>query len=213
MFNKLTLIIDASGENVKIALSQNGVLLAEITTTAPALETVSQAMSDACKDFSKIENYVICTGPGSMLGERFASAFVSTLAKLHNAKIFEWDSMKVSAFTIASMPESPEKFTLLAPSRKGYVNILNFTNGKIVEQKEIEISTLEESAEEKKYALRQRKNPPLELSKFEEFQPTPTQIFQTLKNNPELLSECELPPDAKSLTQREYVKWKAQAHI
>ena len=151
MFSKPTIIIDASGENVKIALAENNLLAKEITTTAPALETVSQAMCDICSDFSKIENYAICTGPGSMLGERFASAFVSTLAKLHNAKIFEWDSMKVATFAMANTPTTPNKFLLFTPSRKGFANIVNFADGKILEQKEIEISTIDESSEEKKY--------------------------------------------------------------
>ena len=85
MFSKPTIIIDASGDNVKLALVENNRLVNELTTTAPALETVSQAMSEVCSDFSKIENYVICTGPGSMLGERFASVFASTLAKLYES--------------------------------------------------------------------------------------------------------------------------------
>lgn len=213
MFSKPTIIIDASGENVKIALAENNLLAKEITTAAPALETVSQAMYDICSDFSKIENYAICTGPGSMLGERFASAFVSTLAKLHNAKIFEWDSMKVATFAIANTPTTPDKFSLFTPSRKGFANIVNFADGKILEQKEIEISTIDESSEEKKYILKQRKVLPKELSEFEEVQISPSQIFETLKAHCDLLSPCDMPPDAKSLTQREYVKWKAQAHI
>ena len=39
------------------------------------------------------------------------------------------------------------------------------------------------------------------------------EIFETLKKYPELLNHCDFPPDAKSLSKREYVKWKAQAHI
>ena len=213
MFSKPTLIIDASGDNVKLAFVENNQLAKELTTTAPALETVSQAMSEICSDFSKIENYAICTGPGSMLGERFASVFASTLAKLYNAKIFEWDSMKVASFAIASIPATPDKFSLFTPSRKGFANIVNFANGDIIEQKEIEISEIDNSAEDKKYILKQRKILPKELSEFEEVQPSPAQIFETLQQHCELLSSCDMPPDAKSLTKREYVKWKAQAHI
>ena len=213
MFKKPTLIIDASGENVKIAFSQNGTLSAKITTDSPALESVSQAINDLCKDFSEIENYAICTGPGSMLGERFASVFASTLAKLHNAKIFEWDIMQATAFVIADSLAVSEKFALFTPSRKGFANILIFADSKIIEEKEIEISAINDFAQYKKFTLRQRKNQPVELSQFEEIQPTPVQIFQALKNHATLLSECDLPPDAKSLTKREYAKWKAQAHI
>ncbi len=210
MFTKPTIIADASSESVKIALTKNNEIVCELTTDAPALESFSQAMNDICKDFSEIGNYAICTGPGSMLGERFASVFISTLARINNAKIFEWDAMKVAAYSIFDSKKI-ENFLLLAPSRKDWVNILKMSNGKIEFEREIEISNIPE--DDLKILLHQRKNPPAGLSDIAEFSPTPTTIFNTLKLHPELLGECDLPPDAKSLTKREYVKWKAQAHI
>ena len=120
--------------------------------------------------------------------------------------------LEVPQFIADSLAVS-EKFALFTPSRKGFANILIFAENKIIEEKEIEMSAINDFAECKKFTLRQRKNQPVELSQFEEIQPTPTQIFQALKNHNTLLSECDLPPDAKSLTKREYAKWKAQAHI
>ncbi len=210
MLNQTTIIADASGDCVKIVLSKNGSIANQISTDAPALETFASAMNKICDDFSNIENYAVCTGPGSMLGERFSSVYICTLAKLFNAKIFEWDSMKVAAFAL-SISKNIDTFTLVAPSRKGWVNVLKFSNGEIESELETEIATLSEI--ENVFLLKQRKNLPTQFELFEEFSPSAEMIFEALKRRPELLSECELPPDAKSLTKREYVKWKAQAHI
>ncbi len=211
MLNKTTIIADASGDSVKIVLAKNGSIVNQISTDAPALETFAQAMNDICADLSEVKNYALCTGPGSMLGERFSSVYISTLAKLFNAKIFEWDAMKVASHALA-ISKNLDTFTLVAPSRKGWVNILKFENGKIESETEAEISPIDKN--ENLFLLKQRKNLPSQFfESAEEFSTTAEMIFEAIKRHPELLSPCDLPPDAKSLTQREYVKWKAQAHI
>ncbi len=211
MFEKTTLIIDGSGECVKLALAVGGGLAFESKSDAQSIESVAAEVAKLPAELSEIGAYAVCTGPGSMLGTRFASAYVSTLAKLFGADIFEWDAMQTAAFALADagMPE----FSLLAPSRKGYANLLNFAGGAIESESETEIPLLPPLLKQKVYNLYQRKNAADEIAQFEKIDIEPKLIFGTLKKHPELLSKCDIPPDAKPLTRREYVKWKAQAHI
>lgn len=80
--------------------------------------------------FSGIDAYVICTGPGSVLGTRVASAAVSTLAKMHKAPVFEFDAMKIAAYAVFCRGGNSD-FSILAPSRKGFANLLNFRTRKL----------------------------------------------------------------------------------
>lgn len=211
MFEKTTLIIDGSGERVKLALASGGESAFESQSEAQSIESVAAEIAKLPAELSEIGAYAICTGPGSMLGTRFASAYVSTLAKLFGADIFGWDAMRVAAFAIADAG-TPE-FSLLAPSRKGFANLLNFSGGAVESESETEIPLLPPLLKQKVYHLYQRKNAADEIAQFEKIDIEPKRIFGTLKRHPQLLSKCDIPPDAKSLTKREYVKWKAQAHI
>lgn len=212
MFENPTLIIDGGGENVKIAEIENGELARESVSGAQAIESVANSMRQFADNFGKIKAYAVCSGPGSMLGTRFASVYASTLAKLNDAEIFEWDIMQTAAFWLFDKFGDCE-FSLAAPSRKGCVNLLNFKDGKIESQNEYDISLLDTLRKNKTYQLHQRQKVADEIAQFEKIDLTPKQIFETLKKYPELLNHCDFPPDAKSLSKREYVKWKAQAHI
>ena len=48
---------------------------------------------------------------------------------------------------------------------------------------------------------------------IEEIEISLSETYEILKRYPNLATICGFPPDAKSLTKREYVKWKAQAPI
>lgn len=208
MFEETTLIIDACGERVKMSLAKNGEQIFETVSDRQAIESAAQCALALPLELREIRAYAICTGPGSMLGTRFASAFASTIAKLSDAEIFEWDAMLAAAHAIADGGEAAE-FSLVAPSRRGFANIVNFANGGVELEAEVELERLEGIAKQKKFLLRQRKSD----FDFEEFDPSPRQLFETLKKHPELAKKCELPPDAKPLSKREYVKWRGQAHI
>ncbi|MBQ6535003.1 MAG: hypothetical protein IJI37_07505 [Opitutales bacterium] len=213
MFAEKTMIIDASGRRVKAALAENGKLAGAAQAREAALESLSDAACSLCEDFSKVRAYAVCTGPGSMLGERCASAFASTLARLFGAEIFEWDCMKAAAFFISDKDGAPESFAIAAPSRKGFANVLEMRGGKILREEEVEISALENIPEKtKKYLLAQRDIIPAGFENFEKIEMSAEDIFGTLNRHARLLSKCGEPPDAKALSKREFVKWKAQAH-
>ncbi len=209
-FSKI-IVIDPTGETLKIALFENGIARAFATTRGQTMETLFQNLSEVAGDeINEIEAFLVCTGTGSILGTRTATVAISTIAKFSGAKIFEWNCMQVAARAIADKGE--DKFSLFTPSRKGFANLLNFDKEEKF-LKEITIDKISEIAFDKKISLFQRTNTPAPIAEFERFDLDEQTAFETLKRHPELLSECLETPDAKSLTKREYVKWKAQAHI
>lgn len=89
-----------------------------------------------------MEAFLLCEGPGSMLGTRSASAFIASVAALTKAKIYTWDAMRAAAFAFAGANPGIAEFSIIAPSRKGFANLLNFSNGEIEFEREVEIAEL-----------------------------------------------------------------------
>lgn len=211
MFGSTAIIIDGSGDNVKVAAVRNGGLLCALESGSQSIESLASCVESLPCGFGEVKAYAVCTGPGSMLGIRFSSAYVSTFASLSGAEIYEWDAMLVAArFITGSVCDS---FSLVAPSRKGCVNLLNYGNGGLELKSEIVVDALAPHLKAKRFHLFQRKGFPVEIDGFKKIFMTPQSIFETLKENPDLLLRCDFPPDAKPLSKREYVKWKDQAHI
>ena len=210
---KNIMLADATGENVKVAAAKGGEFTGEIQTGAQAMESFPEAAAQICPDLAAVEAFLLCEGPGSMLGTRSASAFIASVAALTKAKIYTLDSMRAAAFAFAGANPGIAEFSIIAPSRKGFANLLNFSNGEIEFEREVEIAELGVLAHSGKRLLRQRKNVDAALAGMETVEFSLKEIFETAKARPELLEPRETPPDAKSLSKREYVKWKAQARI
>jgi len=210
--SKNIILADATALRVKTALAQSGKIRGQYLASGQSMESINEALDKICPDFSKIDAYVICTGPGSVLGTRVASAAIATIAILNGSLIYEYDALNAAAFVVADKSSIAE-FSILAPSRKGFVNLLNFENGKNIFENEIEITKINEFAKSQKYLLNQREKIDNNLADIERIDIALEQTFEILKRRPELAAICDLPPDAKSLTKREYVKWKAQVHI
>ena len=202
------LIADATSEELKMALVENG-RIAKTINAGRAMEHFFEALGECTGgDFSGISAFVLCTGTGSVLGTRTASVSLSTIAQFTGAQIFQFNCMEVGALYLSEKIDG--KFTLLTQSRKGYANILNY-DGEIKLLKEITVDQIDSTAFPRRLVLRQRAK--ADLAKFETFELDALQMAQTLLKNPKLAAQCSQPPDAKPLTEREYVKWKAQAHI
>ena len=210
-FSKI-IIVDATSAELKVALCIDSKLSAVSQTKAQAMEGFFQALHDVCKqcNLSEIEAFALCTGTGSILGTRTASVGIATITKFTNAKIFEYNCMEVATFALADSGEN--NFSLFTPSRKGFANILNF-NGAITLLKEIQISDIDNFAFDKKILLWQRDKVNDALAQFQTYKLDEQHTLDTLMQHPHLAHLCSDTPDAKSLTEREYVKWKAQVHI
>ena len=206
------ILVDATGETLKTALFQESKIVATPDTCGQPMESFFQNIAEICQNISisEIGEFFLCTGTGSILGTRTASVATSTIANFSNAKIFEWNCMQTAAYAIADKGEN--KFSILTPSRKGFANLLNF-DYTITFFEEIPIEQVQDNALARKISLFQRSKVPLIFSEFEQFNLDAQTAFETLKKHPDLLSACTEAPEAKSLTKREYVKWKAQAHI
>ena len=210
-FDKIALI-DASGEPLKAGLFARGMPPKIASVGERALEGLFDAIGQLCpspRHLREVEAFAICAGPGSVLGVRAASAAVSTISKFTRAKIFAWDCMEVAAAAIAM---ERGEFTLLAPSRKGFANMLNY-RGKVEEYREIAIEEIGAAALPLKILLRQRALPAPPFDGFDAFDLGIQTAFETIMKNPALAAHAAQTPDAKTLTKREYAKWKAQAHI
>ncbi len=210
--SKNLILADATALRVRTALTENGIFKKEFISDSPSLESFVESLSEVCADFSAIDSYAICTGPGSVLGTRVASAAIATLAKINGASIFEFDALKIAAFAMLSRGENGD-FSVLAPSRKGFANLINFSSGVIEDEREIEDEKLAQLCKPRKFLLNQKKSVSQNLSEIEKIEISLAETYEILKRRPSLAVLCDLPPDAKSLTKREYVKWKVQAPI
>lgn len=215
------LVADASGKSVKLAMLQDGSFADGLTEASQAVESFVDALGKLCgNSFDDITAYALCVGPGSMLSTRSASAAVASIAALTNAKLYAWDTMRVAAFAIIygfwkGSIDSTTDFCVLAPSRKGFVNVLHIIDSKEYSYTEMPIEDFEKMGIAKNCCvlLDQRAVVDARLDCYVRLDLTPEEIAQTLIANPELLEESTTPPEPKSLVKREYVKWKAQVLI
>ena len=176
-----------------------------------AMEDFFEALAEcAGGGLANIGAFVLCTGTGSVLGTRTASVGFAVAAKFTGAKMFQFNCMEVAAHALSEKVGGA--FSLFTQSRKGYANILNFDGG-VKLLREIPAGEISALALRKRFTLRQRQKTDAALSDFEMFEMPAAEIAQTLLKYPELARECSDTPDAAPLTEREYVKWKAQAHI
>lgn len=208
----LTIIIDACQSKTRVAAIRDGDFLTEKVSEFQAMESFLASLNELLLSIkstpANIKEFWLCVGPGSILGTRVASAAICSISKVFGTKIFTWDILATSALTLEKRCKKP--VTLCAPSRKNFVNIARADGGKIQEEKEIESANA--NLVDARLLL-QKKTSDKFLAELpvEEF--SLSEIFQTLKNDATLLSEAKTPPDAKSLSERNYVKWKAPALI
>lgn len=208
------LLCDASGEKLKLALCDaRGAVLRSADSQERAMEAFFGSLAEICPDADALANVnavALCTGTGSILGTRTASVGLCTIAKFTGAEIFEWNCMEVAARALADAGR--DGFSLFTPSRKGYANILVFESG-VSLLREIELAEIEAVARGDRILLKQREKNDPAFSDFEIFELDDATAAATLAKHAPLAHHCTSTPDAKSLTEREYVKWKAQAHI
>ena len=212
-------VADASGERVKMALMSGGAVVAEISRDKMAMEIFAESLSELCGgEPGKVEAFALCIGPGSMLSTRVGSCILSTISALTNAELFSWDCMQAAAYALygglAGNLNAREKdeFRILAPSRKGFVNVLDFKGGEVALQEEVEIGLAQECGG-LAFLLDQRATVDDRLKGLQSLDLTAKAAALTLLSKPLLAQECKAVPEPKSLSNREYVKWKAQARI
>ena len=209
---KKTMLIDATGERLKMGLFCPPEPPRIAAAEARAMECFFESLGQLCPtpaELRQVEAFALCTGPGSALGTRSASVVAATISKFSGAKIFEWNCMEVAACAIS---RACAKFSLFAPSRKGFANMLKYNN-KITDLREIKTCDIAAEARGIKILLRQRTPQNADFGGFEDFDLDLPTAFEIIMQNPALARFCPHAPDAKPLTKREYVKWKAQAHI
>ncbi len=204
------LIVDATGESMKMALVKGGAVAAA-RDGGKAMEDFFRTFAEcAGGELANIGAFVLCTGTGSVLGTRTASVGLSVASIFNAAKMFEFNCMEVAAFALSE--KIGGEFSLFTQSRRGYANILNFGGG-VKLLREIPADEISALALPKRFTLRQRQKTDAALAGFEMLEMSAAEIAQTLLKHPELARECSDTPDAAPLTEREYAKWKAQAHI
>lgn len=212
-------VADASGSGVKIALVRGGRTVSEAARPDMAMEGFASALKEVCGPvLDGIGAFALCVGPGSMLSTRVASCAVSTIAALTGAKLFSWDAMLTAAAALSrgfvgGFPEMRGDFRILAPSRKGYVNALDFRGGAAVRQEEVEIGALAAMDSLPTAMLDQRAEVDPRLAGFKRLGLPAGAAARALLADPGLAEPCAFAPEPKSLSKREYAKWKAQARI
>lgn len=212
-------VADASGSSVKIALVRGGETVMEASRPNMAMEGFASALAEACgSGLGEVGAFALCVGPGSMLSTRVASCALSTVAALTGAKLFSWDAMQVAAAAlhrgfVAGFPEMRGDFRIVAPSRKGYANVLDFRGGCAARQEEVEIGGLDAMEPLPAALLDQRAVADPRLAGFKRLDLPASAAARALLADPGLAELCALPPEPKSLSKREYVKWKVQARI
>ncbi len=207
MFGKNIFIADATGEHAKLAHILCGECVCERRADGPALENFAAMLSDL--KLSEADSLLLAHGPGSVLGTRVASMYFAVLGIFSKAQSYSFDILRVSALAHSAKFKNP--FTLLAPSRKGFVNILDFDSKSITFEREIAASDVMGLSRSDIFLLNQKSK--TGFDKFPRIDPPIFEIWRALCANPGEAVLNTQPIEAKSLTEREYVKWKAQAPI
>ncbi len=215
---KVSAIIDASGRNARAAIIRGGEFSGEISSGLQAIESFAQTLEGACKsagvEAGEISEFFLCVGPGSILGTRTASAAVSTIAAVNEAAIHVWDSLETAAYVLSSRG-AKAPFAVFAPSRKGFVNCALFDGEKMLWERELEASDAGSAGKiaDNAYLLDQRKTSEPMLEGMEKIELPLSEIWEAINKNPKLCAPADFPPNAKSLSERTYAKWKAPALI
>ncbi len=207
MFGNNILVADATGEHAKLAHILDGTCVKDVRADGPALENFASMLTGS--NLSEVDSLLLAHGPGSILGTRVASMFFSIFRIFSNAKLYSFDILRVSALVHSTKIKKP--FTLLTPSRKGYVNILDFDSGRIKCEREIAVSSVPISPDANIFLLSQKDK--VDFGDFPRIDPTMFEIWSALRANPDESQFNLLPIEAKSLSERKYAKWKAQAPI
>lgn len=211
-------LADASGRGARLASVRGGVFEFELSSAEGAVESFADLLRRLCEKSgakpADIGAFAMCVGPGSILGTRVASAAICAIAEVSGAKILVWDILQAGARVLAKRKEKAP-FALFAPSRKGFANCLTFDGSAVLGEREIELSRAipEDSLPKNRILLDQKKTAEPFLSNMPRVDFSMEQIWDALRENPKLLEEAKSPPNAKSLSKREYVKWKAPALI
>lgn len=212
------LVADATSATVRIGeFNETGTPVLVRETSMPAMESFSACLAEF--DDFKTDGFGwriwLCFGPGSVLGTRIAGVELASAAALKpNAEICAWDAMQTTAFALSARADAPAEFSILSQSRKGFANILDFSNGRIVREAEISGQEAQNADTKRTFFLKQRAKPDAAFGIFKTADVSLCEIFRALKDNPYLLTPCgKTAPDAKTLSKREFVKWKAPARI
>lgn len=132
------LLIDASAINPVVGILHHREWLALKTIPTQALEGifsgVENCLTDALLSLNKIEGFIHCEGPGSVLGIRLSAMAIQTwkaLPEWKNAPVWGYQSLRLIRNAIRQQPASPEKFSVISEARQDTWNMLSSDSDEI----------------------------------------------------------------------------------
>lgn len=209
------LFLDASSFLVQVGILSNKKWLGYFKSEEPALQSIFQGIEVCLQmsglSFSDITGFAYCEGPGSLLGIRLVAMAIrgwKEQAVFTDTPIYAYNSFNLSLALIKKIHNPKEPYAVVAPSRKGYWNVLRSDqDSKLKEVSENDLELLPGGL----WVFKQRK-----LSSAEgDFQKMA--FDYSFEECPEIFDQHALlrsveAPDAVFVREPEYVKWDSKRH-
>ncbi len=211
------LLLDASALETQTGLMQNGQWLSFQRAPGETLETlflgVSRCLREARLEFDRVDGFLYCEGPGSVLGIRLAAMALQGWKSLPGHK-----SAPITAYrslpTIARLIQLKERLKLpfhcISEGGQGLWNLFSLKEGNSTHRLAMASQEVIENLKEPVFhiPLGRQKQPPLNNAT-----PHPYNIegIPSLMNHEDIFHSVDDPVVYRSQTQ-DYVKWSAQRH-
>ena len=210
------LLLDASTLIVQTGILRDGAWLAYCENENESLNAIFKGSAECLKkaqcEFDAIDGFLLCEGPGSVLGLRLALMAVKTWRSLpshRQSKVYLYRSLEVAAAMLSKQKAKPP-FHLICDFKKDQWNLLTVRKDHRSQKMKQAPAQYLKNLTGPVWYIRQRKNahlPPFQVKKFK----------YSLKTLPALLDQPQLFHSDHDLSQinpgkSEFAKWQAQRH-
>lgn len=209
--------MDASTSVVQVGILHNGNWLAFYEGEDESLNAIFKGSDKCLKDshckLEELDGFLICEGPGSILGLRLVIMAVKTwcsYAPLRQSKVYHYRSLEVAA-RLLSIQKIKHPLHVISDFKKDKWNLLTINKDQSFQKsRHVSAQSLKDLPESLWY-IHQRKNgypPPVEVNEFK----------YSLKLLPTLLGEDSLFHHVHDLNlinsggKSEFAKWQVQRH-
>ncbi len=209
----LSLVLDASGPTTWVGLLDREASWHATSSFDPALESLfiqaEQLLLTHQLRIADLKSFVLCDGPGSVLGLRLCAMAILTWQQLQPAPapVFQFHSLSLAARSISSQQESPSDFWVITDWKKtAWKGVRSHDSNRIHNLPTKNIETITTPVH---YFPQRKQWVPLPID--HKTIPYPFESLPNVWSFPGFLTQNPTPllPDEG---KKEYVKWSGQPH-
>ena len=134
--DKLSLVVDGSSASTFVGLlGSDGKWVAQVCRKNAPLESLFSSVEETLKaaqvSISKVENFIYCEGPGSVLGLRLCAMAIQTWGHLHESTVryFAYNTLELSAHLIVLDRQDIRQALLVSDWKKDVWNSILIREG------------------------------------------------------------------------------------